>query len=187
MGYVYFVRPVGQSGPIKIGYSRVPSSRAVHLQSWSPVALEMIGCVEAAPDVEPRLHAYLLAERSHCEWFHSSPLVLTTVAALLDGSFDVETLPEPQDIRAKSGSKDGGVGVLASILSRALQRAAKVGHAVPLDVREAQVRFSNNPYLPKTYREGGRVKADAEMVVAYLRSIGRPAVSAEKRVAELVA
>jgi hypothetical protein len=41
--YVYFIKPVGMDGPIKIGCSNIPEHRLVSLSMWSPFPLEIIG------------------------------------------------------------------------------------------------------------------------------------------------
>jgi len=40
--YVYFIKPVGASGPVKIGHSHIPFERLNTQMNWSPVKLEMI-------------------------------------------------------------------------------------------------------------------------------------------------
>src|SRR3546814_12747101 len=41
MKRVYFIRPIGQAGPVKIGCSVGPNKRRPELETWSPVPLEI--------------------------------------------------------------------------------------------------------------------------------------------------
>ena len=102
---VYFIRPAGLVGPIKIGCSQRPRERMAELMCWSPIALELIGTLPRAGfRVENRIHTLLWAYHTHKEWFTPSEVVLETVTGLLDGSFPISALPEAvckRDLRAR--------------------------------------------------------------------------------------
>lgn len=70
--YVYFVRPIGLPGPVKIGWSQSPVGRLETLMSWSPFPLEIIGHVPGTMKDEGYLHRCFWQQRSHGEWFHHS-------------------------------------------------------------------------------------------------------------------
>lgn len=54
---IYFIRPVGQRGPIKIGCSYLPLDRLRGLCQWSPLPLEVVAtCDGQHHGVERRLH-----------------------------------------------------------------------------------------------------------------------------------
>ena len=70
--FVYFLKPIGMSGPFKIGCSQAPYTRLETFMSWSPFRLEMIGQVPGSTQDENYLHRCFWDQRSHCEWFHYS-------------------------------------------------------------------------------------------------------------------
>lgn len=91
---VYFLRPVGQDGPVKIGCSSAPANRLETFAAWSPVTLEIAASAPGGYAEEQRLHNAFAAQHSHGEWFHASPdltLLVERVAAgddfavILDG------------------------------------------------------------------------------------------------------
>ena len=45
--YVYFIKPVGMEGPIKIGCSIMPTERLEGLAVWSPFPLEIVAAIQA--------------------------------------------------------------------------------------------------------------------------------------------
>lgn len=69
---VYFLRPVGQPGPVKIGCSFNPQSRLSVMMSWSPVPLEIVAICDGSFAEEARLHRVFALSHSHGEWFQFS-------------------------------------------------------------------------------------------------------------------
>ncbi len=76
MKRVYFLRPIGQLGPIKIGCSVQPELRLDSLTIWSPVRLELICSVPGGHSDERTLHAMFDKHRVHGEWFGASKELL---------------------------------------------------------------------------------------------------------------
>jgi len=70
---VYFFKPCGLDGPIKIGCSECPQARLETFAAWSPFPLELIGSVPGTMQDELYLHRCFYPLRSHGEWFRSSP------------------------------------------------------------------------------------------------------------------
>jgi len=66
---VYFARPIGMAGPIKIGVSANPEERIKPLLSWSPFPLEVVVMVKGGMELEQRLHKCFADCHSHGEWF----------------------------------------------------------------------------------------------------------------------
>lgn len=66
---VYFLRPVGQNGPIKIGSSENPLSRLNAYRTWSPIPLELVAHAKASCNTEMFLHRFFLDDWMHGEWF----------------------------------------------------------------------------------------------------------------------
>jgi hypothetical protein len=102
---VYFVKPVGQDGPIKIGHSASVEKRLRELGKWSPVPLELIATISPTPidtrwgpffdglDLERRFHRRYAEHRLHFEWFAAHPQLLSDLEAIKAGTFEHDALP----------------------------------------------------------------------------------------------
>lgn len=66
-GWVYWIG--GNTGPIKIGWSKDPEKRLKQFQPGSPIELKVIHRVAGTYNDERRLHNELSNERLHGEWF----------------------------------------------------------------------------------------------------------------------
>jgi hypothetical protein len=87
---VYFIRPVGELGPIKIGISNDPIRRLKEFSGWSPVALEIVGSVPGSWSDEQFLHSALANYHLHGEWFAPGALVILAMNNIIEtGGFDV--------------------------------------------------------------------------------------------------
>lgn len=87
---VYFARPAGFDGPIKIGCSIEPAARVLNLAIWSPFPLELIGSVPGSYQDETFLHKCFADSHSHHEWFRSSPALRDAIATILAaGTVDI--------------------------------------------------------------------------------------------------
>lgn len=83
--YIYFIKPVGMDGPIKIGCSDKPAKRLISLSAWSPFELELIGSVPGGFEEESRLHRRFSDLHTRKEWFMSSPALRQTIERILNG------------------------------------------------------------------------------------------------------
>jgi hypothetical protein len=92
---IYFVKPIGHAGPIKIGHAKYWDVRGPNLQTWSPPPLECLAFVEGGMMTEKRLHALFQDCRSHGEWFHPVGRLLSAIADIRAGTFDFDALPDP--------------------------------------------------------------------------------------------
>jgi hypothetical protein len=92
---VYFIRPVGMEGPVKVGCSGSPERRRGSLATWSPFPLEIIAEIAGDHWLERRFHAYFRDTYQRREWFGWSDRMAETVAAINAGTFDADILPEP--------------------------------------------------------------------------------------------
>lgn len=79
MKKVYFIKPVGLEGPIKIGCSRWPEHRLADLAKWSPIPLEIMASGPGEHVLERFIHRMFKDVRSHKEWFHSTPALLARI------------------------------------------------------------------------------------------------------------
>ncbi len=83
--YVYFIKPIGMDGPIKIGCSSDPETRLATLATWSPFPLEVWGKVVGSFKDENFLHHKFSHLHSHREWFRSSPDLRLTIQCIVGG------------------------------------------------------------------------------------------------------
>lgn len=84
-GLVYFMKPVGLAGPIKIGCSDTPAIRLSALASWSPWPLEILATVDGSFKLENSLHRIFSASQTHGEWFHPVAALVAGIEAILAG------------------------------------------------------------------------------------------------------
>jgi hypothetical protein len=85
-GLVYFVRPTGKLGPIKIGYSsKDVRERVRQISAQSPLPVEMVACVPGSKRLEANIHQCLAASHSHFEWFHPTDEVLAFLEKVIAG------------------------------------------------------------------------------------------------------
>ena len=98
--YVYFLKPVASSGPIKIGTSSGPIGRLETYSSWSPVALEIVATVPGSLALERRIHETFAYAHSHLEWFHPVDDLLKGIHALQAGA----SVEDAFDLSKKTGS-----------------------------------------------------------------------------------
>ena len=70
--HIYFIKPVGMDGPVKIGCSADPAMRRDGLASWSPFPLELVVSVPGGFKEETLIHQCFHEFLSHREWFHAN-------------------------------------------------------------------------------------------------------------------
>lgn len=83
--HVYFVKPVGMAGPIKIGCSWHAVERLKTLSAWSPFPLEIILTIPGSYKLEKNIHACFADLHSHREWFHAADRLLAAIELLKQG------------------------------------------------------------------------------------------------------
>jgi hypothetical protein len=92
---VYFLRPIGARGPIKIGCTTLIHQRLAGINAISPQELEIAATIPGSYDLERRLHSKFLPTRHHGEWFNWSQELEGLIEQVVDGTFDADALPEP--------------------------------------------------------------------------------------------
>jgi hypothetical protein len=102
---VYFIRPIGQDGPIKIGSSRWPEDRLATYMRWSPYPLEIVVSVPGTMKTEMAIHRCFATARSHEEWFRPIPRLLAAIERLIAGA-PLEEVIAQQRLAAKRLSGD---------------------------------------------------------------------------------
>ena len=70
---IYLAKPVGQAGPVKIGWASNPVARLASLQTASPLPLEIVALIAGGQDLERALHYRFRDDHLHGEWFSPSP------------------------------------------------------------------------------------------------------------------
>lgn len=92
--FVYFLRPIGQDGPVKIGSSVAPEVRLATYMHWSPLPLEIAATLQVAKrSVEGRFHSAFRHLHTHHEWFRADPALTAAIDAIRAGTFDISGLP----------------------------------------------------------------------------------------------
>lgn len=92
---VYFMKPVGMDGPIKVGCSVQPASRLKSVSLWSPFPLELICAVPGEHAEENDLHYLLREYQFNGEWFYPNRLLADIIAhAIEHGRLPEISVPE---------------------------------------------------------------------------------------------
>lgn len=168
--YVYFIKPVGADGPVKIGCSILPTDRLSALTTWSPVKLEIAATIKGDEELERRFHTAFLENRSHAEWFLGCDRLTAVIAQVAAGTFDVSSLPAGRRLPAKRingvWSDYSRLGASMGARIRALQNR---GVSVPKDIAARAFRYNSGRYYA-----GGPARSpdDAETVQAFLSAHG---------------
>lgn len=118
---IYFMKPVGCAGPIKIGCSRFTGQRLIDLSMWSPVPLEIMAQGEGSHSLEHCIHRIYAPFRSHGEWFFANPDLLTRIKRVGAGE-DVAAVFEASPVHSRKWV--GAARRHKSPLDRAARRPA---------------------------------------------------------------
>lgn len=110
MSHLYFIKPIGMDGPIKIGFSSSPPNRLEGLASWSPWPLEIIGTLPGTMKDEFFLHSCFVELHSHHEWFRSSQQLRDAIdRCIADQNISharATLMPKPKLFRRRIVSED---------------------------------------------------------------------------------
>lgn len=90
---VYFVRPVGMKGPVKIGCSVYPRHRLSQIVAWSPFDLELVAVIDGDELLEARFHRKFIESHNRLEWFDWTPELEAAIDAIHAGKFRRSSLP----------------------------------------------------------------------------------------------
>jgi hypothetical protein len=91
--YVYFIRPVGMPGLVKIGFSNNPAKRLDNMLCWSPIPLEIAATIPGDIKLEGRIHGLFKDCHSHREWFNETPQLTRFIERLAAGE-SIEALTD---------------------------------------------------------------------------------------------
>lgn len=92
MSSVYFIRPIGKVGPVKIGCSVAPTVRAQTL-SKRDLKLEVAAHLPGGFFMERQFHTLFLDLHVGKEWFAWTPEMGRVIEAICRGDFDPSILP----------------------------------------------------------------------------------------------
>ena len=148
---VYFIKPVGGRGPIKIGVSQTPQTRLVTMNACSPVQLELITTIEGGETLERRFHAAFADQHIRNEWFSWSEELACVIALIKADLFDVECLPAPVSLIAKRVMPRAAIE--AGRMVRILNGLAKKGVKIPEDVAAATSTYGLPPHVVAARRK----------------------------------
>lgn len=129
MKRVYFMKPIGMAGPIKVGCSIAPESRLKSLDIWSPFPLEIIATAEGGNGHERAVHWHLRDDRLHGEWFSASARLLDLIAFVkASGALPpLETPPYGKTGRGRGANpgRDHELSLAKARLTRRIHRAER--------------------------------------------------------------
>lgn len=92
MKRVYFMRPVGMGGPIKIGCSGQPEQRLKALSRKS-MPLEIAATIEGDYFEERQFHTLFRGAHIGREWFFPTAALVACIEQIAAGTFDMNCLP----------------------------------------------------------------------------------------------
>lgn len=132
--YVYFIRPVGMRGPVKIGCSTLPERRLKDLMIWSPFELEVAARLAGNIRVEQQFHAKFQHLHTHGEWFRPDQELCETIRVIRAGAFDLSSLPKAKRLYAAKWSDEQRKH---ASLSHRIRHLEKRGIVTPSDLSRA--------------------------------------------------
>lgn len=182
--YVYFIRPVGAAGPIKIGCSWNPETRLQALMSWSPVDLEIVARVDGDFDLERRIHGMFAAHHRRQEWFEATPELLALIDGINSGkpvSELVDHSSDPVDLRpaykrSKEQRRYMGYRTRISFALRRL-RDGEYSYREPKNISDIMSRWGRFGFA--TGRAVAPTEQEIEQIHAFLADPKSQAVRAQ--------
>lgn len=82
---VYFVKPVGLAGPIKIGCTTMLDKRLVMLGAWVPFPLEVLATVPGSFKLENNIQDCFTHAHIRGEWFNPVPELVEAIRKIASG------------------------------------------------------------------------------------------------------
>lgn len=134
--FVYFIKPIGMDGPIKIGCSAMVDGRCLALAFWSPFPLEVVAQIYGDERLESRFHNQFKHLHERQEWFSAAPELIETIASVKAGTFNVDTLPE-KGLRVVVRNVPPWTHIQKSLTNRVGHAESKSGYRCPVAVRDA--------------------------------------------------
>lgn len=156
MTRIYFAKPIGMQGPVKIGMTQRIEERLTSLNALAAFPLELVATMPGDRHLEARLHHKFIDDRSHGEWFRWSPELQAVMDAIQDGSFAESDLPPPLYL-CGAGFKLAGI---AARRKRMQERRPEVNAPELLAKVEDYIR--HHQVAPSTF--GRKVAGDPQLL-----------------------
>lgn len=145
VGYVYFIRPIGMLGPIKIGHSKMCATRLMALSAYSPFPLEIAAKISGGEALEARFHTKFRHLHSHAEWFVPGDDLLEAIKQIQAGDFPISSLPLGAVLNKYAGRWDDWERERASLIMRLAAKTTRIGLGAPAWVTAAvEVLMTDN-------------------------------------------
>lgn len=103
---IYFIKPIGMPGPIKIGCSRLVESRLINIMAMSPFPLEIVYSEAGEHQLERQLHRCFADYHSHLEWFHPGERLIKAIEKMKRGAKIAEAV-DLSDVRGSIFMSNG--------------------------------------------------------------------------------
>jgi hypothetical protein len=137
--YIYFIKPVGMTGPIKIGCSCMPERRLSTLSTWSPFELEIVTTIAGGQRLERNIHECFADLHTHREWFMPGRHLLDAISRLKNGEPIEQVINLNKRIGRITNGRCGGAG-----WSEVTRQKMSIFHRV----RGAMKKIGGSPYNP---------------------------------------
>lgn len=146
---VYFIRPIGLKGPIRIGGSHHPAELLKNVARWSPLPLEIVAT--AAGNHAARVCAMFSEQHMHGGWFKPNAGMERMISRLAAGSplGDIIDLKSKFVPFARSRVRyTADYRRRVSYVHRLRWFSKKTGRRIPNDVREIIHRWAGSSSRP---------------------------------------
>jgi hypothetical protein len=184
--FVYFIRPIGMTSPIKIGCSEVPQHRLETLMAWSPLPLEVVATIPGKFDLERNIHECLADLHSHREWFNDDGRIAVIIDKLKAGTpigeaMDLTARVRPMGKKAAHWTKNPEGRLRCSYVMRvngAIKRAEKaLGYSVgePTAVNDIIARWRGYGWIDDAHYRAERITPTPEEMATLDAYLADPA------------
>lgn len=149
MKRVYFVRPIGMEGPVKIGCTSEPVKRLKQLMLMSPFPLEIVAMFPGDESDEAAMQGMFAGQRLHGEWFAASDRLTALIASIQQGDPIDRLSSEYQEAKSAMRVASGVKSHLTRRVNDAEKRMKAAGVAIirPDHIRQAIAEYTG-PHLP---------------------------------------
>lgn len=97
-GFVYFLRSIQGTGPVKIGHTIDVSRRLAELSQWCPEPLDVLLTIPGDRALERNIQNCFFDDHYHHEWFHVSARLERAIRQIAAGT-PVEQAIDLSDLR----------------------------------------------------------------------------------------
>lgn len=161
MSVVYFIKPVGQLGPIKIGFTVRVAHRLHDHEVQSPLLLELICTAPGGPQDERLVHECFADQQMHGEWFAWSK----GLQAVIDHVGATGALPElkrpwPRPTLGRNSNGNACVSRAKANITRRVNDAERMRYRWP----ERVIRPDEIQHLISSYQGAHKPAPSADQI-----------------------